>query len=155
MTIAEVRLWGRRGGAVTSNHKDRIASFEYDPGFRGSGIEISPVAMPLGSRIYQFPGLPEEPFYAIGTEPPRGCRRLHLCIPLRRGCFGAPTRCAAGSGRLLPHYLWIAACSVGVETLAIADDGTRSRVAVAVLVYDHESRELGQKLIHTTTAGDL
>jgi serine/threonine-protein kinase HipA len=65
MTIAEVRLWGSRIGAVTWNDGDRVASFEYAPEFRSSGIEVSPIRMPLGSRIYQFPGLPEEAFRGL------------------------------------------------------------------------------------------
>ncbi len=65
MTVAEVRLWGRRIGAVSYDDGDRVASFEYDPEFRGSGIEVSPLKMPLDSRIYQFPGLPEAAFKGL------------------------------------------------------------------------------------------
>jgi serine/threonine-protein kinase HipA len=65
MTIAEVRLWGKLIGAVTWNDEGRLASFEYDPAFRSSGIELSPVRMPLDSGIYQFPALPEESFRGL------------------------------------------------------------------------------------------
>jgi len=65
MTIAEVMLWGRRIGAVTWNDEDHLASFEYAPQFRSSGIEVSPITMPLDSKIYQFPGLPEETFKGL------------------------------------------------------------------------------------------
>ena len=65
MTGAEVRLWGRRIGAVTWSDSDRLASFEYDADFRMSGIEVSPVTMPLHPKIYQFPGLPEEAFMGL------------------------------------------------------------------------------------------
>jgi len=65
VTIAEVRLWGRRIGAVTWDDAARLASFEYDPQFRTSGIEVSPVMMPLDAKIHQFPALPEEAFKGL------------------------------------------------------------------------------------------
>jgi len=65
VTIAEVRLWGRRIGAVTWSDADRLASFEYDPQFRSSGIEVSPVVMPIDAGIFQFPALPEETFKGL------------------------------------------------------------------------------------------
>ena len=65
MTVAEVRLWGRRIGAVTWSDGDRIASFEYDADFRSSRIEVSPITMPLDARIHQFPGLPEKTFKGL------------------------------------------------------------------------------------------
>jgi len=65
VSIAEVRLWGRRIGAVTWSDADRLASFEYDADFRSSGIEVSPITMPLDARIHQFPGLPEEAFKGL------------------------------------------------------------------------------------------
>ena len=65
MTIAEVRLWGRRIGAVTWDDAARLASFEYDPQFRSSGIEVSPVVMPIDAGIHQYPALPEETFRGL------------------------------------------------------------------------------------------
>jgi serine/threonine-protein kinase HipA len=65
VTIAEVRLWGRRIGAVTWDDDARLASFEYDPQFRSSGIEVSPVMMPLDAKIHQFPALPEKAFKGL------------------------------------------------------------------------------------------
>jgi serine/threonine-protein kinase HipA len=65
MTVAAVRLWGRQIGAVSFDEDRRVASFEYDAGFRGSGIEVSPLTMPLADRIYQFPGLPEAAFRGL------------------------------------------------------------------------------------------
>lgn len=47
MTLAEVKLWGKTIGAVSWNEETRLASFEYDPEFRGSGIEVAPLTMPL------------------------------------------------------------------------------------------------------------
>ena len=65
MTTAEVILWGSRIGAVTLPDGERFASFEYDPGFAGSGIELAPIAMPLGAVVHRFPALPIESFHGL------------------------------------------------------------------------------------------
>ncbi len=65
MTIAEVRLWGSRIGAVVWNVADRIGAFEYDVQFQASGIQPSPLKMPLGPEIYQFPGLGKDAFNGL------------------------------------------------------------------------------------------
>ena len=65
MTVAEVRLWGRRIGAVSWSDEDRLGSFEYDEEFRGSGIEVAPLQMPLAGMIYQFAGLAEASFRGL------------------------------------------------------------------------------------------
>lgn len=58
MSVAvEVRLWGRRIGAVAWPDGTAAASFEYDSDFLGSGIEVAPLTMPLSSRVFSFPGL--------------------------------------------------------------------------------------------------
>ena len=57
MTIAEVTLWDRRIAAVEWNEKEGKASFQYDPSFLKSGIEVSPIVMPLSKNIYRFPEL--------------------------------------------------------------------------------------------------
>ncbi len=44
--LAEVRLWDRTVGAVAEMDDGRIV-FEYDPAFRRSGLEISPLHLPL------------------------------------------------------------------------------------------------------------
>ena len=58
MITAEVRLWGRTIGAVSLEEGEDYAAFQYDPDFAQSGIEISPLTMPLSDRIYAFPELP-------------------------------------------------------------------------------------------------
>jgi len=64
-TVAEVRLWGRRIAAVSVEGPGEIASFEYEPAFIGSGIEVAPLMMPLESRIYRFPDLPAAAFHGL------------------------------------------------------------------------------------------
>jgi serine/threonine-protein kinase HipA len=63
--IAEVQLWGRRIGAVSLDEGREVAAFQYDPEFAKSGIELSPLVMPLSERIYQFPALPRGTFHGL------------------------------------------------------------------------------------------
>ena len=53
-TIAEIKLWGRTIGAVSLGDERELATFEYDTDFSNSGIEVSPITMPLSTRIYRF-----------------------------------------------------------------------------------------------------
>jgi serine/threonine-protein kinase HipA len=64
-TLAEVRLWGRTIGAVTLEDGRDYAAFQYEPAFAGSGIEVSPVTMPLGNTVYEFPALPRNTFSGL------------------------------------------------------------------------------------------
>ena len=65
-TLAEVRLWGRTIGAVSLEDDSDTAAFQYTPEFvAGSGIEVSPITMPLGDSIYQFPELPTNSFHGL------------------------------------------------------------------------------------------
>ena len=63
--IAEVSLWGRTIGAVTLDPGNRAAAFQYDPAFARSGIELSPLVMPLSDRVYSFPVLPYFTFHGL------------------------------------------------------------------------------------------
>lgn len=65
MTVAEVILWGKSIGAVAWDDKRNIANFEYDSSFVKSGIEISPITMPLSSQIYSFPALEPNTFNGL------------------------------------------------------------------------------------------
>ncbi|MAT93976.1 MAG: toxin HipA [Halioglobus sp.] len=65
MTIAEVRLWGRAIGAVSWDERAGLASFEYEPAFAASGIEVAPLRMPLARDIYRFPALPRATFHGL------------------------------------------------------------------------------------------
>jgi len=64
-TIAEVRLWGRSIAAVSLDEATGVAAFQYDPEFAQSGIEVSPMVMPLSPRIYTFPSLPRVSFHGL------------------------------------------------------------------------------------------
>jgi len=65
MTTAEVHLWGRVIGAVSLPKGQDTAVFAYVPEFAQSGIEISPLTMPLSNRIYTFPELPRATFWGL------------------------------------------------------------------------------------------
>src|SRR6266481_4956315 len=64
-TVAEVRLWGRSIGAVSLEDGARIAAFQYDPAFVASGLQLSPVVMPLAAQVYEFASLPEVSFRGL------------------------------------------------------------------------------------------
>jgi len=65
MTIAEVRLWGRTIGAVSLEDGGQFAAFQYDPAFAKSGIEVSPLVLPLGDQVRTFPDLPPKTFHGL------------------------------------------------------------------------------------------
>ena len=62
---AEVYLWGTRIGIIHQDVTKAYAAFEYDKDFVNSGIEVSPLRMPLGMNVYEFPNLTEAPFYGM------------------------------------------------------------------------------------------
>jgi len=63
--IARVQLWGRTIGAVSLDEARGVAAFQYDPEFARSGIEISPLVMPLSGQVYEFPALPRNTFHGL------------------------------------------------------------------------------------------
>ena len=63
--IAKVQLWGRTIGAVSIDAGRDVAAFQYDPNFAASGIELSPLVMPLSKRVYEFPALARNTFHGL------------------------------------------------------------------------------------------
>lgn len=53
---AYVHIWGQRVGAISWNSDTGIGAFQYDPNFLRTGLELSPIKMPLsqGDRIFEF-----------------------------------------------------------------------------------------------------
>jgi len=52
---AYVNIWNQRVGAVAWNDENGTASFEYEPEFVQTGLELSPIMMPAeASRNYRF-----------------------------------------------------------------------------------------------------
>ena len=56
----EVRIWGRRAGAVALDPRLGCYAFEYAPAFVRSGVELAPLTMPLAAARapFAFPDLP-------------------------------------------------------------------------------------------------
>jgi serine/threonine-protein kinase HipA len=63
--VAAVNLWGRRIGAVALDDGRRDVAFQYDAEFARSGIEVSPITMPLRAAPYVFPGLNPQSFHGL------------------------------------------------------------------------------------------
>ncbi len=57
MEVIQVNYLDQAVGAVSFNTETGLGAFEYEPSFINTGIELSPLTMPLGKRIYTFPAL--------------------------------------------------------------------------------------------------
>ena len=62
---AGVKLWGTDIGAVTWLEDREIGVFQFDPGFLESGIQLSPLVMPLRDAPYEFPALARHTFKGL------------------------------------------------------------------------------------------
>jgi len=65
MNDARVILWGSVIGAVTWLEDREIGVFQYAPDFLRSGIQLSPIMMPLGEFPYEFPALARNTFKGL------------------------------------------------------------------------------------------
>ncbi len=65
MTVAAVMLWGTRIAAVSIEAGARYATFQYDPAFVRSGVQVAPIQMSLRAEPYRFPGLPADAFAGL------------------------------------------------------------------------------------------
>ncbi|MGB0371788.1 MAG: type II toxin-antitoxin system HipA family toxin [Opitutales bacterium] len=62
---AEVRLWGTTIGAVSWLENRGYGEFQYAPEFVESGIQLSPLRMPLSDEVYSFADLPRDAFKGL------------------------------------------------------------------------------------------
>lgn len=65
MNDAKVLLWGSVIGAVSWLEDREIGVFQYSPDFLNSGIQISPLMMPLNEFPYEFPALARNTFKGL------------------------------------------------------------------------------------------
>ncbi len=67
VNVVEVRMWGRRVGAVVPlRDKPGFYEFQYTPEFEASGLELSPLHMPLTSkRRFSFTELAQDTFHGL------------------------------------------------------------------------------------------
>lgn len=65
MSTAKVILWGSDIGAVTWLEEREIGVFQYMPHFLRSGIQVSPLMMPLSEFPFEFPALAKNTFRGL------------------------------------------------------------------------------------------
>ena len=65
VTIAEVKMWGTRVGAVRWDPDRGLADYEYDPAFLASDIQLAPLLMPLRPGVWTFPELSRATFKGL------------------------------------------------------------------------------------------
>ncbi len=65
MSLAEVRMWGTRVGAVSWDAASSLGAFEYDPAFLPSGVQIAPFQMPLRPGPFEFADLSRRSFFGL------------------------------------------------------------------------------------------
>lgn len=64
--VAKVRLYGKNLGAFRWDAARNVAQFEYDPSFISTGLEPSPIVMPVRpGRIYSFGNLNPDTFNGL------------------------------------------------------------------------------------------
>ena len=65
--VIEVRIWGKRVGAVAQDPHRGAYVFEYAPGWRRSGVELSPFMLPLerADGLFSFPALDSDAFHRL------------------------------------------------------------------------------------------
>lgn len=60
ITVAYINLWQQRVGAIAWDEKKQLGTFEFDPTFLSSQLNIAPLKMPLEAatnRLFAFPEL--------------------------------------------------------------------------------------------------
>ncbi len=66
VTLANINIWGRKAATVLWNDNTQSAVFEYDSDFTLSGLELSPLQMPLQRRhTYTFASLSHDTFMGL------------------------------------------------------------------------------------------
>ena len=65
LEVINVQYLGQQVGAASFDTTTGIGAFEYSPAFIDTGIELSPLKMPLAKRIYLFPELDPASFKGL------------------------------------------------------------------------------------------
>jgi len=63
--LVEVRVWGRRVGAVAFDPSLGVYAFEYLPEWVDTGVQLSPLVMPNQSGTFTFPELDRATFHGL------------------------------------------------------------------------------------------
>jgi serine/threonine-protein kinase HipA len=171
-TLAAVRLWGSRIGAVSMPEDRRAAAFQYDRDFLSSGIEVSPLVMPLRAEPYTFPTLNPESFNGLpgllsdslpdrygqalidawlagqGRTPESFNAVERLCYIGRRGMGALEFAPASGPSPSRTHNLQVA------ELVALASEVlSRREELVASLTEGHQKQAMLDILSVGASAG--
>ena len=69
-TVAAVKIWNRKVGAVLWDESKNVGVFEFDKNFIDSGLDLSPITLSLseankGRRVFSFPFLNFETFKGL------------------------------------------------------------------------------------------
>ena len=69
-TVAAVKIWNRKVGAVLWDESKNVGIFEFDKNFIDSGLDLSPITLSLseankGRRVFSFPFLNFETFKGL------------------------------------------------------------------------------------------
>jgi len=54
---AFIKFWCKKIGVVTWDKGQELCFFEYDKNFVSGTLQVAPIKMPLGSRVFSFPEL--------------------------------------------------------------------------------------------------
>ncbi len=171
-TTARVTLWGTRIGAVSIADAAGVASFQYEPSFLDSGIEVAPLTMPLRAEPYSFPALDPDSFHGLpgllaDSLPDRFGRALidtwlagqgrapesfdaveRLCYVGRRGMGALEFSPSRGPRRSKSHDLHVAELvELASEVLSDRED------LIASLEAGHRERAMREILSVGTSAG--
>lgn len=65
VNVATVQLWSKDVGAVAWDSERQIATFEYDPAFINSGLEVGPLTVPLRTGLFSFPELNRDTYLGL------------------------------------------------------------------------------------------
>lgn len=65
MEVINVNYLSHKVGALSFDTDTGVGAFQYTPKFISTGIQLSPIMMPLDSRIYTFPTLVNETFKGL------------------------------------------------------------------------------------------
>lgn len=65
VNLAKIYIWNKYVGAVLWDENRQTASFEYDSGFKSTGLELSPLMMPLGDGVFSFGDMNKDTFLGL------------------------------------------------------------------------------------------
>ena len=65
VNLAKVYIWGKYVGAVMWDERRQTALFEYDDDFKSTGLELSPLTMPLGDGVFSFGNLNKDTYLGL------------------------------------------------------------------------------------------